>query len=479
MIGELEITGLRRRFRGALLRPGEEGYDEARRVWNGAIDRYPALIARCAGADDVAEAVRFARECELPVSIRGGGHSVAGHAVCDGGVMIDLSLMKAIRVDPQARTARAAGGVLWGDLDRATQPFGLATTGGIISHTGIGGLTLGGGLGHLMRKHGLTVDNLLAVELVTADGERLRVDDETDPELFWGVRGGGGNFGVATAFEYRVHPVGPLVLGGPVFWPIADAPRVLRFVREFAPEAPDELGISISLMPAPPLPFLPLEQRGKPVLGLVLAWSGDLDAGERAMAPLRGLGRPVADVVAPVPYVALQSMLDGGAPHGAHYYWKAHRLPTLSDAAIEVFCERTAAITAPIAQIAGWAVGGAVSRVDPGVTAVGEREVGFEISFAVGWPPSDGDGERHRAWSRDGWDALRRESAGVYANFISDEGAAGVEAAYGDRVARLTALKDRHDPENVFRMNANIPPSPTNDASSPPPGASRPKEVVR
>jgi FAD/FMN-containing dehydrogenase len=367
--------------------------------------------------------------------------------------------MKAVRVDPEARVARAAGGLLWRELDAATQQHGLATTGGIISHTGIGGLTLGGGFGHLMRRHGLTVDNLLAVELVTADGERLRVDAASEPELFWGLRGGGGNFGVATAFEYRLHPVGPLVLGGPMFWGLDDAPAVLRVLRELAPAAPDELGISISIMPAPPMPFLAPEQFGKPVIGLVLAWMGDFAAGERAIAPLREVGRPLADVVRPVPYLALQSMLDGGAPHGRHYYWKAHRLPALSDATIDVFCERASAFTSPFAQINGWAVGGAVSRVDPGATAVGERETGFELSFAVGWPPSDPDGERHRTWSRAGSEALRGESAGIYANFISDEGSAGVEAAYGARLARLTAVKDRYDPDNVFRHNANIPPS--------------------
>jgi FAD/FMN-containing dehydrogenase len=459
VIEAVDTTALRSSFRGALLPPGEEGYEEARSVWNGAIDRHPALIARCAGADDVVEAMRFARERELPVTVRGGGHAVAGHAVCDGGLMIDLSLMKAVEVDPEARTARAAGGLLWRELDAATQQHGLATTGGIISHTGIGGLTLGGGFGHLMRRHGLTVDNLLAVELVTADGERLRVDAASEPELFWGLRGGGGNFGVATAFEYRLHPVGPLVLGGPMFWGLDDAPAVLRVLRELAPAAPDELGISISIMPAPPMPFLAPEQFGKPVIGLVLAWMGDFAAGERAIAPLREVGRPLADVVRPVPYPALQSMLDGGAPHGRHYYWKAHRLPALSDATIDVFCERASAFTSPFAQINGWAVGGAVSRVDPGATAVGERETGFELSFAVGWPPSDPDGERHRTWSRAGSEALRGESAGIYANFISDEGSAGVEAAYGARLARLTAVKDRYDPDNVFRHNANIPPS--------------------
>jgi FAD/FMN-containing dehydrogenase len=455
----LDTADLRPRFRGALLRPGEEGYDEARRVWNGAIDRHPALIARCAGADDVVEAVGFARERDLLLSVRGGGHAVAGHAVCDGGVMIDLSLMKAIHVDRQRRTARAAAGVLWGELDRATQAVGLATTGGLISHTGIAGLTLGGGLGHLMRKHGLTVDNLLSVELVTADGTQRLVDAEIRPELFWGLRGGGGNFGVATAFEYQLHPVGPLVYGGPVFWPIEDAPQVLRALREFAPDAPDALGMTMSMMLAPPLPFLPAEQFGKPMIALVLVWAGDPAEGERVTAPLRRIGTPVADVATVAPYVALQSMLDAGAPHGRHYYWKAHRLHHLSDGVIDVCLERMAAATSPFSQVQGWVMGGAASRVPGDATAVGPREVGFELSFVTGWPPADGDGERHREWARAGWEALRADSVGVYANFISDEGEAGVEAAYSDRVARLTALKDHYDPTNFFRMNANIAPS--------------------
>jgi hypothetical protein len=450
---------LRTMFRGALLRPGEEGYDEARRVWNGAIDRRPALIARCAGADDVTAAIRFAREHELPVSVRGGGHAVAGHAVCDAGVMIDLSLMKAITVDPERRVARAAGGVLWRELDRATQAFGLATTGGIISDTGIGGLTLGGGLGHLMRKHGLTVDNLVGVELVTGDGERVRADAETEPELFWGLRGGGGNFGVATAFEYRLHPVGPLVLGGSVFWAFDEIPQVLRALREYAPEAPDELGITLAMMKAPPTPLMPPERVGTPVLGLVLVWAGDPAHGERAMAPLRRVGSPIVDVVRPLPYAFVQSMLDGGAPPGRHYYWRSHRFDGLPDAVIDVFLDRLSAMTSPFGQINGWAMGGAVTRVDPDATAVGPREVGFDISLPAAWLPSDPEPERHVQWSRDGWEALREHSCGVYANFISDEGDAGVDAAYGDRRARLTALKDTWDPHNVFCLNANIQPS--------------------
>ena len=455
----IEIAELRTRFRGALLRPGEEGYDEARRIWNGAIDRHPALIARCAGADDVVEAIAFAREREMVVSVRGGGHAVAGHAVCDGGIMIDLSLMRAVSVDTQARTVRATGGARWADLDAATQRFALATTGGIVSHTGIGGLTLGGGLGHLMRRHGLTVDNLLSVDLVTADAKRLHVDAATEPELFWALRGGGGNFGIATAFEYRLHPIGPLVLGGPIFWPLADAPRVLRVLRELIPDAPDELGISLAIMPAPPLPFLDREHFGKPVAGLVVAWSGDHDDGNRVLAPLRRAAAPLADVVRPIPYLALQSMLDGGAPFGLHYYWKSHRLPTISDTTIEILVERASCAPGPFAQVHGWAMGGAVSRVAADATAVGEREVGFDLSLVTAWMPSDPEPDRQRSWSREGWEALRPQSTGIYANFISDEGAAGVAAAYGERLARLTAVKDRYDPTNVFRMNANIPPS--------------------
>ena len=450
---------LRTAFRGALLQPGEEGYDEARRVWNGAIDRRPALIARCAGVDDVVEAVRFARESGVQVSVRGGGHAVAGHAVGDGVLMIDLSLMKGILVDPAARTARAARGVLLGELDRATQRFGLAAPSGIVSHTGIGGLTLGGGLGHLMRKYGLTVDNLLAVDLVTAAGERMRVDATAEPELFWGLRGGGVNFGIATAFKYRLHPVGPIVLGGPIFWPLADAPEVLSFVRDFAPQAPDELGIVMFGRLAPPGPLVPPEQYGKPILGLVPVWAGDPAEGLRAIAPLRQIGRPIAEGVRPLPYLFLQSMVDAGNQHGMHYYWRSQRLPKLAGDVIDVITGLVEGITSPLSYVAGFAMGGAAGRVDAGATAVGERGDGFEVSIVAGWPPPDRAGERHTAWVRQGWTDLRPHSTGVYAHFLSDEGAAGVEAAYGARLRRLTALKDRYDPTNFFRLNANIPPS--------------------
>jgi FAD/FMN-containing dehydrogenase len=455
----IDVAALRSRFRGGLLRPGEEGYDDARRIWNGAIDRHPALIARCAGADDVVEAVRFARERELLVSVRGGGHSIAGRAVCDGGLMIDLSLMRSVQVDPERNVARVAGEALWSDVDRACAPRGLATTGGIISHTGVAGLTLGGGLGHLMRKHGLTVDNVLAVELVTADGERLRVDAESEPELFWGLRGGGGNFGIATAFEFRLHPVGPIVLGGPIFWPIEELPRVLRFLREFAPEAPDELGITVGIAPAPPAPFVPFASFGNPVAGVVLAWAGAVDEGERAIAPLRAIAPPLADAARPIPYVALQGMLDGGAPHGRHYYWKSHRFETFPDELIDIFAARVESVTAPFWQLNGWAVGGAASRVDPATAAVRHRDVGFDLNVVAAWPPPDPRADEHVAWVREGWSQMEPYAEGIYANFISDEGIAGVEAAYGERLARLVALKDRYDPTNFFRLNANVPPS--------------------
>lgn len=308
-----------------------------------------------------------------------------------------------------------------------------------------------------MRKAGLTVDNLLEVDLVTAEGKRLRVDADTDPELFWGLRGGGGNFGIATSLTYRLHHVGPLVLGGPMFWPLADAPEILDHIRSMAPDAPDDLGITITARNAPPAPFLPTEWYGKPVIGLVLVWTGDMAQGQRLIEPLRKMGTLLADAVRPVPYVAIQSMLDGGAPHGMHYYWKSHRLPKLSDDVIDVMMSGVDTLTSPFSQFSGWAMGGAASRVSADATAVGEREVGFELNVTAAWRP--GPGDAHIAWVREQWEALRPHSVGVYANFLSDEDAAGVAAAYGSRLARLTALKDRYDPTNFFCHNANVRPS--------------------
>ncbi len=441
-----------------LLRPGDDGYEQARRVWNGAIDRRPAAIARSADAADVANALRYARDQSLDVTVRGGGHSVAGHAVQDGAVMIDLSAMRGVHVDPIARTATVGGGALLGDLDRATQEYGLATTGGVVSHTGVGGLTLGGGIGHLMRRFGLTIDNLLSVELVTANGDRLDVDAEREPELFWGLRGGGGNFGVATKFTYRLHLVGPTVLGGPVFWPLTDAPKVLAALVEYAAEAPEELGLGFTVRHAPPAPFIAEEYHGKPVVGLLMVWTGDPAAGESAMAPLRRLGTPVGDGVRPQSYVAIQSMLDAGSPHGAHYYWRAHRLPTLTIDDVDTFVSAMETSTSPMSHIVGLAVGGAASRVDADATAVGPREPGFEANVVAAWQSGE-DPEPHRRWVRAQSEALRPRVFGMWSHFLSDEGADGVRFAYQGRMDRLTLLKDRYDPHNVFRFNANIEPS--------------------
>jgi FAD/FMN-containing dehydrogenase len=450
---------LRGHFRGTLLEPGDEGYSEARRVWNGAIDRRPALIARVAGADDVQAAVRFARETDLPVAVRGGGHSVMGYGVGDDGVMIDLSQLKAVSVDPATRIARAAGGLTWSEFDLATQRHGLATTGGSVSSTGIGGVTLGGGFGHLMRRHGLSVDNLRAADLVTADGERRHVDEGADPELLWGLRGGGGNFGVVTAFEYDLHPVGPLVLGGPIFWPLEQAPRMLRFLRDFAPAAPDELGVALVAGLAPPMPFLPPERYGKPAVGLLLVWSGDIGEGARVLAPLRGLGTPIGDAVRPVPYRAVQSLLDTGAAPGNASYWRSRKLPALSDEVIDIITGLVGSVTSPLSLLNGWVIGGAASRVAPDATAVGARDGGFELRMIANWRPGDPDPDRHTGWVRQGWERLGPYSSGQYATFLSDEGPAGIRTAYGDRLGRLIALKNRYDPSNVFHLNPNIPPS--------------------
>jgi FAD/FMN-containing dehydrogenase len=303
------------------------------------------------------------------------------------------------------------------------------------------------------------VDNLLSVDLVTADGEQIHVDAQSEPELFWGLRGGGGNFGIVTTFEYQLHPVGPIILGGPMAWPLEQAGQVLRFLRDYAAEAPDELGIVLSTRMAPPAPFLPAEQWGKPVLIVLPVWAGDPASGQRALAPLRQLGTPIADFVRPAPYLFIQGLMDAGNPQGMHYYWRSQRLPKLTDDVIDVMATQTAAIEAPLSYIAGFAVGGAVTRIAPEATAVGPRESGFELSIVAGWRPQDAAADRHIAWVRAGWEALSPYKTGVFSHFLSDEGAAGVAAAYGERLQRLTALKDRYDPQNIFRLNANIPPS--------------------
>jgi FAD/FMN-containing dehydrogenase len=448
-------------FDGELLAPGDAGYDEARTVWNGAVDRHPAIIARCTGPADVASAIRLARERDLPLAVRGGGHSIGGLSVCDGGLVIDLSPMRAIAVDPRARTARAGAGVLWGELDAATQAHGLATVGGIVTHTGIAGLTLGGGIGWLMRRHGAVVDNLLSADLVTVDGEAIRAAEDERPELFWGLCGGGGNFGIVTSFEYRLHEVGPTVLAGPMYFALEDAPEVLRFYRDFAAEAPDELTTILNLRPAPPLPLIPEDLHGSPVLMVGVCYAGPLEHGEALLRPLRRFGRPVVDAIGPRPYTELQRLFDATAPHGWHYYWKTCEVPPLEDRAIDLLCEQAARITSPRSYIIAFQLGGAVARVAADATAFTQRDAAHNVNINAVWLPGDPEAERHVQWANDAYAALAPAARDrSYVNFLAEEPQERVRAAYGARTyERLVALKRRYDPANVLRLNQNIDPA--------------------
>jgi FAD/FMN-containing dehydrogenase len=453
------LAGLSRRFRGTLIRPGDAPYDAGRRVWNGAIDRRPALIARCTGAADVRAAVGLARERELVVAVRGGGHNVAGTAVCDGGIVIDLSAMKGMWVDPRARLARAQAGLLWGEFDHETQPFGLATPGGIVSHTGIAGLTLGGGLGWLMRRHGLTADNLLSAEVVTADGALVRASAEEHADLFWGLRGGGGNFGIVTSFEYRLHAVGPVVLAGVVLHPAARAREVLSFYRDYVASAPDELMTILVLRMAPPAPFLPEEVHGQPVVIIAVCWAGPVEEGERAVAPLRRFGEPLADLIRPTPYASHQALLDASVPHGLGYYWKSEYLRPLSDALIDTLVAHAWRAPTPESYAAVFHMGGAVGREDPDDSAFEDRRAAHAMTMDGVWSDPAASGACI-AWARGFWEAVRPHSTGrVYVNFLGEEGEDRVRAAYGaTKYERLRALKRKYDPTNFFRMNQNVVP---------------------
>jgi FAD/FMN-containing dehydrogenase len=453
---------LRGSFRGELLLPASPGYDTARRIWNGAIDRHPACIARCTGSADVAAAVRFARERDLEIAVRGGGHNVAGTAVCDDGIVIDLSAMRAVSVDPVERRAVVQGGALWGDVDHETQAHGLATTGGIIGHTGVAGLTLGGGIGFLMRKHGLAVDNLLAAEVVTADGSIVRASADDHPDLFWALRGGGGNFGVVSSFRFALHPVGPTVMAGPVFWAAEDTTDVLRFYREFVTDAPDELGNVIRLGTIPPLPAIDEDLHFRPAIAVISCYAGPVEDGERAVRALRQFGTPLVDLLAPSPYAAFQGAVDDTVPHGWHYYWKATNLTALSDEVIDTVAEHAYNATSPRSYAAMFHMGGAVARAPRDATAYPGRDVEHNIIIDAAWLPEHDDTvcATETAWARTFLDALQPHRAGVYVNFLdSDDDTSRVREAYGDDTyGRLAEVKAKYDPENVFHNNKNIQP---------------------
>lgn len=449
MVGEAAIQELKNRLRGDLLRPGDNDYDTARKVWNAMIDKRPALIARCAGAADVIQCVKFAREHDLLVFVRGGGHSVPGLSVCDGGLMIDLSPMKGIRVDPARQTARAQPGLSWGEFDRETQAFGLATTGGIFSITGIAGLTLGGGLGWLMGKYGLACDNLLSADVVTADGRFLTASATENEDLFWGLRGGGGNFGIVTSFQYRLHPVGT-VLAGFLIHTAAKANEVLRFYREYMRQAPDEVRVDAGFVSAPD---------GNLVAFLLPCYAGPLKEGEQIIRPLREFGPPLADQMAPMKYCDVQTMLNPILPPGQLNYWKSAFVAELSDAAIETLAHSAAARPSATSYLVFEDMHGAASRFPVRDTAFAHRQALYSLLILATWTDA-ADSEKHIRWVRECWEVMKPFTAGrVYVNYLDEEGDERVREAYGPNFERLVVLKNKYDPTNFFRLNQNIPPT--------------------
>jgi FAD/FMN-containing dehydrogenase len=451
-----EIPG----FGGELVQPGDSGYDDARAVFNGMIDRKPALIARCTNADDVAAAVNVARDQDIALSVYGGGHGVTGSAVVDAGICIDLRTMNRVDVDPDQRIARVEGGARWGGIDAATQAHGLAVTGGRASDTGIGGLALGSGSGWLERKFGFMCDNLVKAEVVTADGRQVVASDDENSDLFWGLRGGGGNFGVVTAFHLRLHPVGPIVLGGQLMYPAAMAGDLLRFYREFIFSAPDEVCGGIAFITAPPEEFVPEPVRGQPVVGVVVMYAGDPVDGEAALKPLREFGPPGLDMVQPMPYVAVQQMIDPPNQSGRLNYWNADFYADLPDEAIDTFVERATKPVSPFSQMLVLPMGGAITRVPEDAMAFGQRTTKWNLHYLSMWE-DPAETERNIAYTRDISSAMKPWSTGrAYLNFIGDEGLGRVEAAFGsEKFAKLQALKAKWDPTNLFRHNQNIPPA--------------------
>jgi FAD/FMN-containing dehydrogenase len=444
-------------FRGRLIGPGDGDYDEARAVYNAMIDKRPALIARCADADDVATAVGFARDHGLLLAVRGGGHNGAGLGTCDDGVVIDLSLLKDVEVDPGNKTVRVGGGCVWSEVDTATNAHGLATPSGIISTTGVGGLTLGGGIGYLTRGVGLSCDNLVSAEVVTADGAKLTASEDENDDLFWAIRGGGGNFGVVTSFEFRLHPVSE-VYGGPILFELEDAETVLRFYRDFIQDAPEELGGFPAWQIAPPLPFIPEERHGEPFLIFVTCWAGPVDQGEAALAPIREAAPVVAEHVGAMPYPALISAFDAHVPAGLQHYWKANFVKELTDDAIAAHLEHGPKVPTVNSTVHIYPINGAAHRVAPGDTAFAYRDANFATVIAGMWP-DPADNETNTAWVRDFYDATAPLSEeGGYINFMADDDQERIRANYKGNYDRLVEVKRKYDPDNLFRLNQNIKP---------------------
>jgi len=448
-VAEPVLEELRTQLRGEVIGPADPEYDTARRVHNGMIDKRPAVIARCAGVADVMAALQFGLAHDLSIAVRGGGHNVAGKAVCDDGIVIDLSQMKGMRVDPGNRTARAEAGLTGGEFDRETQAFGLATTGGAVSTTGIAGLTLGGGIGWLQRKYGLTCDNLLSADVVTAGGRFLTASETENPDLFWGLRGGGGNFGIVTSFEYRLHPLGQ-VLGGPVLHPFEAAQEAFGFFREFMNSAPDEVSGAFGLGPLPD---------GQRAVFLFVCYAGPPEEGEKVIAPVREFGSPLEDLIQPMSYCDLQQAFDADFPFGLKNYWKSSNLATLSDDAIETMVAFMESAPSLKPMVFVERLGGAVARVPAEATAFGHREAEYDLIIAAIWG-DDAEQEAHVDWARSFWEATQPYSTeSVYVNYLSEEGEERVRAAYGgEHYTRLVELKRKYDPENVFRSNQNIKP---------------------
>jgi FAD/FMN-containing dehydrogenase len=439
--------------RGAHLLRGDDGYDAARKIYNAMIDHRPAMIARCAGVADIIGAVNFARNNGLLVSVRGGGHNVSGNAVCDGGLMIDLSAMKSVRVDPQTRTARAEAGVTWGEFDRETQAFGLATTGGLVSTTGIAGLTLGGGIGWLMGTYGLACDNLISADVVTADGTFLTASKARNEDLFWGLRGGGGNFGVVTSLEFQLHPVGPM-LGGIVIHRLDKATEVIKFYDDFTRASPDEVGTFVGFVTSP---------EGERVMAIFVCYNGDIAIGERVLKPLRAFGPPLADMIGPMSYVQVQRMMDDAFPAGRQNYWKSNFLKGLDTEAVRIIVDRVAKAPSSYSAVAIEQFSGAVKRVGMNDTAFNHRNARYNLLIVGIWSDPAAKAANVK-WVRDLWDAMEPySSGGVYVNYlgqVADEGAERVKSAYGaEKYARLVALKGKYDPTNLFCLNQNIKPS--------------------